>query len=108
MDTALLGVEVVIYEFDLLHGKSFYFSKSPVNSNVEDVEPVSSGLVFVDVLFWIIYDREKKSEVWGVVNSLLRKRGSVHVDPVGCFPMSSSAMSSMALIIVESRVIRYQ
>ena len=47
-------------------------------------------------------------KVWGVVNSLLRKRGSVCEDPVGCFPMSSSAMSSIALIIVESRVIRYQ
>ena len=60
-----MGVKAVIYEFDLLHGESFYFSKSPVDSNVEDVEPVSSGMVFIDVIFWVIYDREKKSESVG-------------------------------------------
>ena len=47
-------------------------------------------------------------KVWGIVNSLLRKRGSVREDPVGCFPMSSLAISSIALIIVESWVIRYR
>ena len=49
----------------------------------------------------------RRSKEWGEVNSLLRNRGSVRVDPVGCFPISSLAMSSIALIIVESRVMRY-
>ena len=49
----------------------------------------------------------RRLKVWGVVNSLLRKRGSVCVDLVGWFPMSSLAISSIALIIVESQVIRY-
>ena len=43
----------------------------------------------------------RRSKVREVVDSLLRKRGSVHVDPVGWFPMSSPVMFSMALIIVE-------
>ena len=48
----------------------------------------------------------RRVKVWGVGNSLLRKRGSVREEPVGCFPMSSSAMFSIALIMVESQVIR--
>ena len=43
-----------------------------------------------------------------VEDSLLRKRGLVHADPVGWFPMSSPVMFSMALIIVESQVMRHQ
>ena len=50
----------------------------------------------------------RRSKVWGVVDSLSRKRGLVRVDPVGWFPMSSLAMFSIVLIIVESQVMRYQ
>ena len=56
---------MVVYEFDLLHGESFYFSKSPVNCGVEDIEPVSLSMAFVDVVFWIIYDRNKEIESVG-------------------------------------------
>ena len=62
-------------EFNLLHGESFYFSKSPVDSDVEDVEPVSLGMVFVDVVFWIIYDREEKSESVGHSEFTLEEKG---------------------------------
>ena len=75
MNTTLLSVEAVIYKFNLLHGKSFYFSKSPVDSDVEDVKPVSSGMVFVDVVFWIIYDREEKSESVGRSEFTLEEKG---------------------------------
>ena len=75
MNTALLGVEVVVYEFNLLHGELFYFSKSPVDCNVEDVEPVSSGMVFIDVIFWIIYDREKKIESVGGSEFAFEEKG---------------------------------
>ena len=75
MNTTLLSVEAVVYEFNLLHGESFYFSKSPVDSNVEDVKPVSSGMVFIDVVFWIIYDREEKSESVGRSEFTLEEEG---------------------------------
>ena len=66
---------MVIYEFNLLHGKLFYFSKSPVDSDVEDVKPVSSGMVFVDVVFWIINDRKEKSESVGRSEFTLEEEG---------------------------------
>ena len=75
MNTALLSVKVIIYKFDLLHGELFYFSKSPVNCNVEDVEPVSSGIAFIDVIFWIIYDREKEIEGVGGSGFTFKKKG---------------------------------
>ena len=50
----------------------------------------------------------RRLKEWGEVNLLLRKRGSVRVDPVGWFPISSPAISSIALIIVESRVMKYR
>ena len=75
MNTTLLRVEAVIYEFNLLHGESFYFSKSPVDSDVEDVEPVSSGMVFVDVVFWIINGRKEKSESMGHSEFTLEEEG---------------------------------
>ena len=68
-------ITAVIYEFNLLHGELFYFSESPVDSNVEDVKPVSSGMVFVDVIFWIIYNREEKSESVGRSEFTLEEKG---------------------------------
>ena len=43
-------------------------------------------------------------KVWGVVNSLLRKRGSAREDPVSCFPKSSSAMSSIGNMVLSTRM----
>ena len=75
MNTTLLGIKVVIYEFNLLHGESFYFSKSPIDSNVKDVEPIPVGMVFVDVVFWIINDRKEKSEGVGHSKFTLEEEG---------------------------------
>ena len=66
---------MVIYQFNLLHGESFYFSKSPVDSNVEDVKTVLSGMIFVDVVFWIINDRKEKSESVGRSEFTLEEEG---------------------------------
>ena len=108
MNTALLSVEVVVYEFNLLHGKSFYFSKSPVNCDVEDVEPVSLGMAFVDVIFWIIYDREKEIKSVGGSEFAFEEKGISLYGSGRLISNVISAMSSIALIIVELRVIRYQ
>ena len=66
---------MIVYEFDLLHGESFYFSKSPVNRDVEDVEPVMSGIAFVDVIFRIIYDREEEIKGAGGRGFTFKKKG---------------------------------
>ena len=50
----------------------------------------------------------RRLKEWGEVNSLLRNRGSVRVDPVGWLPRSSPVMSNMAFIMVELRVMKYQ
>ena len=55
-NTALLSIKAVIYKVDLEHGESFYFSKPPINCNVKDVEPISSGVTFINVVSWVVYD----------------------------------------------------